>query len=656
MTKELTRFSQTVIDLIILSVALTLAFLIRFDFSLPGPMLARLLVTGPYVVVLEYLVLLGFGVRRLSWRYVSLRETSQILKACLAFTIVLIGARVLVGELQRDAAYLHQSVIPFGVLAINTALSFLAIGGVRFARRMWAEGAQVRKRRPVAPGVRTILLGAGEAGVLVARELAGRPDLAVRAVGFLDDDPRKKGTVIHGLPVLGGSEDLPQVCAKLEAKQALITMANVPGSAIRRIRRLCEDAEIPVKIIPGLYEIVGGTVNLSRMRDIAIEDLLRRDRVDLDDTDMQGLVHSKVVLTTGSGGSIGSELCRQICRLTPSRLVLVERSENALFNIHRELSAAYPELEIVPCIADITDAPRMRELVTSHRPSLILHAAAHKHVPIMEWNPGEGIKNNLFGTKTVADIAVEAGVDVFVMISTDKAVNPSSVMGATKRAAEVYLQSLAQGSATRIVTVRFGNVLGSSGSVVPIFQQQIAQGGPVTVTHPDMRRYFMTIPEACQLVLQAGAMGKGGEIFVLDMGEPVKIVDLARDLIALSGLREGDDIEIVFTGSRPGEKLFEELSTAAEDADKTRHPKIFVGRLHAADRQVTEANLAALARVLEGGGDKALLAALRQMVPEFESAPSVAVDAAPEPTRERLDSERSVDAEPEPAMVSVVRA
>jgi len=656
MSKGLTRVSQTAIDVVILGAALTLAFLIRFDFWLPAPMLARLLMTGPYVIVLEYLVLVGFGVRRLSWRYVSLREAAQILKACLAFTVLLVGARLAAAELQRDAVYLRQSVIPFGVLAINAALTFLGIAGVRFSRRMWAEGAQVRKRRPAAPGVRTVLVGAGEAGVLVARELAGRPDLAVRAVCFLDDDPRKKGTVIHGLPVLGSTEDLPAVCARLEAKQALITMANVPGSTIRRIRRLCEHADIPVKIIPGVYEIVGGTVNLSRIRDIAIDDLLRRDRVDLDEADMATLVRGKVVLTTGSGGSIGSELCRQICCFAPSRLVLVERSENALFNIHRELSLAHPELEIVPCIADITDAPRMRELVNGHRPSLILHAAAHKHVPIMEWNPGEGVKNNVFGTKTVADIAVQAGVDVFVMISTDKAVNPSSVMGATKRAAEVYLQSLAQGSSTRIVTVRFGNVLGSSGSVVPIFQEQIAQGGPVRVTHPEMRRYFMTIPEACQLVLQAGAMGKGGEIFVLDMGEPVKIVDLAKDLIALSGLREGDDIEIVFTGSRPGEKLFEELSTAAEDADKTRHPKIFVGRLQAADRAVTQAHLSALAGALENGGAHDLLACLKQMVPEFESAPSIAVDAALEPTRERLVTEPSVDADSEPAIASVVRA
>ncbi|HXK17775.1 MAG TPA: hypothetical protein VNG33_08230, partial [Polyangiaceae bacterium] len=301
MSKGLTRISQTAIDVVILTMAFALAFLIRFDFWLPTSMAARLFMTGPYVVILEYLGLVAFGVRRLSWRYVSLREAAQILKACLVFTVVLVLARLLVGQVQGDALYLRQAVIPFGVMAINSALAFLGIAGVRFARRMWAEGVQVRKRRPAAPGVRTVLVGAGEAGVLVARELAGRPDLAVRAVCFLDDDPRKKGTVIHGLPVLGSTDDLPEVCARLQAKQALITMANVPGSTIRRIRRLCEHAEIPVKIIPGVYEIVGGTVNLSRIRDIAIDDLLRRDRVDLDGSDMDALVRGKVVLTTGSG-------------------------------------------------------------------------------------------------------------------------------------------------------------------------------------------------------------------------------------------------------------------------------------------------------------------------------------------------------------------
>lgn len=620
MSKNLIRVSQVAMDLVTLAVAFTLAFMIRFDFSLPPLMTARMFVTGPHVVLFEYAVLLAFGVHRFSWRYVSAREANRILMACVTATLVLAVSRLIVGEAQVEIPYLRLGLLPFGVVAINFALSFLGIVGIRFARRMLGERiASGRRRRTAPPPVRTLLVGAGEAGVMVARELTSRPDLALRAVGFVDDDKAKLGTVIHGIPVIGTTAQLPELCAKYRAKQALITMANVPGSVIRRIRQLCEAARIPTKIVPGVYEIVGGKVNLSRIRDVAIDDLLRRDPVRLELDELDQLVPGKVVLTTGAGGSIGSELCRQICRMSPSVLVLVERSENALFNIHRELVKAFPALTIVPCIADITDAPRIRELFAKHRPALVLHAAAHKHVPIIEWNPIEGVKNNIFGTRIVADLANEYGADAFVMISTDKAVNPSSVMGATKRAAELYVQSLSAHSKTRFVTVRFGNVLGSAGSVVPIFREQIAQGGPVTVTHPEMRRYFMTIPEACQLVLQAGAMGRGGEIFVLDMGEPVKIVDLARDLIALSGLRPGEDIEIQFTGVRPGEKLFEELSTDAESADKTRHPKIFIGRTPHAERNQVLRQLEHLQNAVQLASDEAVLAALRAIVPEYRS-------------------------------------
>jgi FlaA1/EpsC-like NDP-sugar epimerase len=580
MSLRLLRVSQFAIDVVVLSLAFLVAFLIRFDGSPPPAMLSRLLLAGPYVVALEYLVLVAVGVHRFSWRYIGLREATRILLSITLSSAVLVLARVLIGDVPHPSPRVQQAILPFGVLAINFVLGYLGIVGVRVVRRMSGERAESERRRlRDKPAVRTLLVGAGQAGVLVARELAGRPDLGLRPVGFLDDDPRKVGSVIQGLPVLGETSRLPEICVQRRAKQALITMANVPGSSIRRIRRLCDEAGIPVKIIPGMYEIVGGTVNLSRIRDINIEDLLRRDPVDLDINGIADHIAGKTVVTTGAGGSIGSELCRQLCRFSPAALVLVERSENALFNIHRELTLAHPELRIVPCIADITDSARVDELFGIHKPALVLHAAAHKHVPMMEWNPVEAVKNNVLGTKVVADLASEHGVPAFVMISTDKAVNPTSVMGASKRAAEAYIQALSEKSATRFVTVRFGNVLGSAGSVIPIFQEQIAHGGPVTVTHPEMRRYFMTIPEACQLVLQAGTMGEGGEIFILDMGEPVKIVDLARELIALSGFREGEDVEITFTGARPGEKLFEELSTDDEHAEKTGHSKIFVGRI-----------------------------------------------------------------------------
>ncbi|MDH5490949.1 MAG: polysaccharide biosynthesis protein, partial [Myxococcales bacterium] len=556
---------------------------------------------APYVTALEYGILILFGVHRFSWRYVGLRETRRVLAATLTASAVLLASRIIVGELQQTHGYLRHGVLPLGTLAANTLLMFLAVVGVRVMRRIAGERAETVRRRPrgSSDATPTMLIGAGQAGLLVARELALRPDLGLSAVGFLDDDPTKVGTVVHGVPVLGGTDRLGELCTRYGAKQVLIAMASAPGTAVRRIRAACEAAEVPVKIIPGLYELVDGRAELSRIREVAIEDLLRREPIQLDEEGIGAFIEDRIVMVTGAGGSIGSELCRQICRFEPKALLLVEQAENNLFQIHRELRGLHPELQLLPRIADVTDEERMRELFASHRPSAVFHAAAHKHVPMMEWNPGEAVKNNVFGTRIVADLAQAHRAEVFVMVSTDKAVNPTSVMGATKRVAELYVQSLAEVSETHFVTVRFGNVLGSTGSVVPIFKEQITRGGPITVTHPEMRRYFMTIPEACQLVLEAASMGGGGEIFILDMGESVRIVDLARDLIALSGLQEGEDISIEFTGMRPGEKLFEELSTDAEHADKTRHPKIFIGRTEERSHAEVVQGLERLANAVE---------------------------------------------------------
>jgi FlaA1/EpsC-like NDP-sugar epimerase len=618
MSGRLLRASQVAIDLVALALSFVAAYLIRFDGAPPAQMTARLFLTGPYVVVFEYLVLVAFGIHRYSWRYIGLREASRMALAITSGFVALLVIRLVVGEVSHSSWYAHQALVPIGVLLINFALTFLAVTGVRVARRMFGERAESGRRGAGnTQAVRTVLIGAGQAGLMVAREIAGRPDLGLRVVGFVDDDPRKVGTVMQGVRVLGETSKLPEICAKHKASQGLITMANAPGNTIRRIRRLCDEAGIPTKIIPGVFEMIGGRVNLSRIRDINIEDLLRREPVELDLAGIASGIQNKVVLTTGAGGSIGSELCRQICRFSPAALVLVERCENALFNIHRDLLASHPTLRIIPCIADITDVSRMDELFSTYRPTLVLHAAAHKHVPMMEWNPVEAVKNNVLGTKTVADLASAHNVEAFVMISTDKAVNPSSVMGATKRAAEVYVQALSQRSTTRFVTVRFGNVLGSAGSVIPIFQEQIAQGGPVTVTHPEMRRYFMTIPEACQLVLQAGALGHGGEIFILDMGEPVKIVDLARELIALSGLQEGEDVDVVFSGVRDGEKLFEELSTDAEHAEKTRHPKIFVGRIEPGVWTDLVIQVGSLRDAVDRRNSALVLQTLSRMVPAY---------------------------------------
>jgi FlaA1/EpsC-like NDP-sugar epimerase len=574
------RTTQLLVDILVLAGAYLVAYVVRFEASIPPVMLRTLAWTLPYVVALQYCAMILFRVHRMAWRYVGLPDMRNIAAAVGLSTLVLLLVRFVTAYVAHSNGIAARAIVPIGVILISSTFAFLGIAGVRVVRRMLAERQESDSRtRPRTEPIPTMLIGAGRAGVLVAKEIGARPDLGIRPVGFLDDDPVKLGTVVHGVAVLGSPDQLAELCAKRGAKQALITVAAAGGKEIRRIKDLCDAAHIPVKIIPGLFEIVGGKVNLSRIRTVAIEDLLGRDTVHLDEEAINGVVRERVVLVTGAGGSIGSELCRQICTFSPKALVLVDHAENNLFHIERELRAQHPTLPLYALIADIRDRVRMAAVLAGHRPHAVFHAAAHKHVPMMEQNPGEAIKNNVLGTKTLAELADAHGVSEFVMISTDKAVNPTSVMGASKRAAEIFVQALSQRSKTRFVAVRFGNVLGSAGSVVPIFQEQIARGGPVTVTDPEMKRYFMTIPEACQLVLQAGSMGRGGEIFVLDMGEPVKIVDLARDLIKLSGLREGEDIEIEFTGARPGEKLFEELSLEDEGAEKTRHPKVFIGRI-----------------------------------------------------------------------------
>jgi len=598
-----------------MSLAFWLAYLFRFEFAIPAPAVRSLLLNLPWVVALQYLGLVAFGVPRMSWRYLNMRDAVRVLVAIAVPTALVAALR-----LTRAIPVSSAGVIPLGVIAMDFVLVYLGLVGIRASRRLWAEDQDRRKRAIEGDRDRVLLIGAGEAGVIVARELAHRPDLGLQPVGFLDDDPRKVKTLIGGIPVLGTTAQMAAIARQKRVERALITIANASGPQIRRIAERCRDAGLEAKIIPGIYEIVGDKVNLSRVREVAIEDLLGREPVQLDEAIVGASIRSRVVLVTGGGGSIGSELCRQICRFGPARLVVLERFENALFEIHRELTAAFPHVPIEPRIADVCDAERMLQVFEAARPEIVFHAAAHKHVPMMEWNPGEAVKNNIGGTRVVAQLADRFGAERFVLISTDKAVNPTSVMGATKRCAEIYLQALSQRSETRFVTVRFGNVLGSNGSVIPIFREQIARGGPVTVTHPEMRRYFMTIPEASQLVLQAGAMGQGGEIFILDMGEPVKIVDLARDLITLSGLRPGEDIDIVFSGVRPGEKLFEELSTAAENAEKTTHPKVFTGRIQPHEWSAVVTGVDALLALARRGENEPLRAALGDLVPEYGRA------------------------------------
>ena len=488
------------------------------------------------------------------------------------------------------------------------------ICGARFMVRLYHEEMQPVQEGPIPT---LLILGAGNAGENVAREILRLPTMQYHVVGFLDDDPNKAGTLIHGIEVLGPMSRIKEVCDEYSVDEILIAMPSATRSEVRRVIELCQGTNLRFKTLPALADLLAGHANVQQIREVHINDLLGRAPVELDTTEIAKFIDGRVVMVSGAGGSIGSEMCRQVVRFRPKRLLLVEQAEQNLFEIDRELRRAFPNIDIVPCIADIGDARRIERLFSAERPTAVFHAAAHKHVPMMELNPGEALKNNIHGTRTVADAAAKYGCERFVMISTDKAVNPTSIMGGSKRVAEMYIQSLNERVATQFVTVRFGNVLGSSGSVVPIFKQQIADGGPVTITHPDMVRFFMTIPEAAQLVLQAASMGHGGEIFVLDMGEPVKIVDLARDLITLSGFRPGEDIEIEFVGIRPGEKLYEELAIEGEDVSRTAHPKIGIWQkksedwdhlLQAIDGLLTDANQ------LDRDGTRRRL---KDVVPEF---------------------------------------
>lgn len=622
MSRFFLRSTQHLLDAFIVAVAFVGAFLLRFDGELPEQMLKRMVFLLPYVVGIRMLVLFATGVPRFAWRFVGMRESGRILQAVVLTSGLFVVLRILGEQLQAVSPRAQYLVIPYGVIVIDLLLAFLGTTGVRILWRLRNERrSRARHNAPTHAGApaRALLVGAGSAGVQVARELSARPDMGLTAIGFLDDDGMKRGLEFHGVRVLGTTNELSTAVREHQIAEVIITIAHASAAQVRRIVALCDEAQVSTKIIPGLHEILDGRVELSRIRKVSINDLLGRDAVSLDLELVGSFIAGKSILVTGAGGSIGSELCRQIARLGPEKLVLLERAEPSLFEIHRELLGEYPDLDLVPAMADVCDADRIRTLFELHKPAVIFHAAAHKHVPLMEVNAGEAIKNNVFGTQTVALAAQAFGSESFVLVSTDKAVNPTSIMGSTKRVAEVVVQALSRESSTRFSAVRFGNVLGSAGSVIPIFRSQIAQGGPVTVTHPEMVRYFMTIPEASQLVVQAGAMGKGGEIFALDMGEPVRIMDLAEDMIRLSGLEPHQDIDIAFSGVRPGEKLFEELGFDSEAMDKTGHPKIYQGKLKPLSTDQVQAGLQNLRPCRSSQSRAEVMEALRELVPELQA-------------------------------------
>lgn len=622
----LNRPVQFTMDLSVLGVAFLLSYLLRFEFSLSDENLSGFWVQLPLVVLVQFSALFLSGIYDFIWRYIGLTELKNFVWAGVGSALPILAIRLFFPPAYQDWR------TPLSIIVMDTLTAFGGVLGLRVVRRVFYErfergllGASDLARNDqeqTSSGVKknVLLIGAGRAGVLAAREILSRPDLQVNVKGFLDDDPHKRGAVVAGIKILGGSDQLSALVKELGIDHVIITIAHASRAAIGHIVKLCEQVPVKARIIPGLYEILDGKVNVNRIRDVEIEDLLGRDAVKLEEDEVRRFLAGKVVMVTGAGGSIGAELARQIARIGPSRLLLVERAEFVLFDIDRNIRELWPGLDVFPLVADVGDEARMRSLLETYRPQVLFHAAAHKHVPMMERNSTEAVKNNVMATELVGRLAGETGIEAFVFISTDKAVNPTSVMGASKRVAELVVQCLDGSYDTRYVAVRFGNVLGSTGSVIPLFKEQIAKGGPITVTHPDMVRFFMTIPEAAQLVLQAGAMGEGGEIFVLDMGEPVRIVDLAKDMITLSGLRPFEDVDIVFTGLRPGEKMFEELQTTGEQVAKTRHPKIYIGKISPYSPEKVKEALQRLQELSRDNQEENLRLFLNELLPEASLA------------------------------------
>lgn len=599
-------FLVIAVQLLLIFAANLTAFALRFDADIPPEYREIMWDHVPAVLLVFGLGMWIFGTQRGLWRYVGLYDIGKIMVASLAGAAVFYGVLHLIGGITQ---------YPRSVIILTGLLNGLYLVGIRLAVRWfkeWVRMAGLTARR-------ALIVGAGHAGELLARDMLSGGEYDCRPVGFLDDDPIKRNMSIHGIPVVGTTAAITEAAEKLEADEIIIAVPSASTTVMQKILRASEGCTIPIKTLPSVKRLLDDPISLRQVKPMNLDDLLQREPIETDRRALNPLIGGKTLLVTGAGGSIGSELCRQIARHEPRVLVLFERYENALHSLMLELEAAFPDVRILPVIGDVTVPDRVAEVFHQTKPDIVFHAAAHKHVPLMELNPKEAVRNNVLGTRAVAEAAARTGVDRFVLISTDKAVNPSSIMGVTKRVAEHLMQEFNQEGPTKFTVVRFGNVLGSNGSVVPLFSEQIRKGGPVTVTHPEIKRFFMTIPEAVQLVLQASAIGKGGEVFVLDMGEQIKVADLARNMIVLAGLVPGKDVEIVFTGLRPGEKLYEELFEEHEQAEPTSHPKIrrAVGAL------VPVGELGAWLESLQGNlpqwSEERLLHDLRRLVPSFRT-------------------------------------
>jgi len=604
-------------DIVFIILSVYLAFSLRFDGNIPiqyFPIIQKVIILAwVFCLPIFYFSKLYF----FSWSYVSTAELISLFRA------TTLGFLFLGITLYISKDFPSFFGFPRSTLFISYFLVFLFCGGVRFAKRIYLQffrGAKEEKER-------TLIVGAGDAGEQILRSIQASPKNPYLPVGFVDDNPIKQGVTIHGIKVLGKINDIPRLIKGNEIEEMIIALPSAGSRIIKKAVELGRKAGLKkIKIVPPITEFINGEVSIGKIKDIDIEDLLGREPVSLDKKSIETFIRNKIVLITGAAGSIGSELCRQVAKFRPSQLLLLDQDETGIFNISEELEDTPPHLYIgsggkfprlIPLIADIRDGEKINQIFNKFHPSVIFHVAAYKHVPLMELHSDEAVKNNIFGTKIVAETALKWSVEKLIFVSTDKAVNPTSVMGATKRVGEMICQSLNQKNITKFISVRFGNVLDSRGSVIPIFREQIKSGGPVEVTHPEMKRYFMTTPEACLLIMQAGAMGQGGEVFVLDMGEPVKILDLAKEMIRLSGFEPDKDIPIVFTGVRPGEKFFEEILSAEEGTIATQHEKIFIAKLSQIDENKLNQCLEKLKVATLNLDKEGIKTILKELIPRY---------------------------------------
>jgi FlaA1/EpsC-like NDP-sugar epimerase len=611
------------LDAVLVAFSWYFAHLLRFNFSIPQDTFYIIKHMLPLVIILKILSFYYFDLYQGMWRYTSLSDLIGLLKACSASSFIIVAMTFLVGGF---------SGVSRSIFIIDWGLTLFLVAGTRLLIRLYFwlgagdetaslgfSGYFANLRRQRRERKKLLVIGAGDCGEKICREIHDNPHLGYKVMGFIDDDPLKLNRRIHGIPVLGNSEDLDYYAKQLNVQEIVIAMPSVSSKEMRNIVTRCEGIGVPFKTVPGMGELINGRVTVKAIRDVSYRDLLGRAQVTLDEDQIGAYLNGKRILITGAGGSIGSELCRQVCRFMPESIVLYERAESPLYEIELELKENFQYIKIVPRLADILDPAQLKKVFEEDMPHVVFHAAAYKHVPMLEYNPWEAINNNVIGTRNVIEAAKKVKVDRFVLVSTDKAVRPTNVMGASKRLAELLVQ--AQNgcglSNTKFMMVRFGNVVGSVGSVVPLFKRQIEKGGPVTVTHPEMTRYFMTIPEACQLILQAGAMGEGGEIFILDMGVPVKIAEMAEDLIRLSGFKPYEDISIKYIGLRPGEKLKEELIIEGEGIVETSHKKIMVLKGQKCEAGILNGKLKALLDMAINQDNERIKWAIKSILPEY---------------------------------------